>query len=52
MTTYGQPFNCENCNRQIIRGSKEDNMTELCDDCLSDLQVILEEGEKDIEEAF
>lgn len=39
MNTYGEIFNCENCNKQIVRGSEEDNMTELCNECLESAQV-------------
>lgn len=46
---YGQVFNCENCNKQIVRGSAEDNMTELCNECLEQAQLSMVE---DLEEAF
>lgn len=35
MYTYGEIFNCENCPKKIVRGSSEDNMTGICDECLS-----------------
>lgn len=38
MNIYGETFNCENCSKELVRGSKEDNMTELCDDCLNEAQ--------------
>jgi len=51
MNTYGEIFNCENCNVKIVRGSKEDNMTSLCNDCLEEA-VQDGEAKEIIEEAF
>ena len=49
---YGEIFNCENCPKKIVRGSAEDNMTELCNKCLEEAQVSTEMESLDIEEAF
>ncbi len=38
MYTYGEIFNCENCPKKIVRGFSEDNMTELCNECLEKAQ--------------
>jgi predicted amidophosphoribosyltransferase len=38
MNIYGETFNCENCEKELTRGSAEDNMTELCNDCLEEDQ--------------
>lgn len=50
--TYGQVYQCENCFKSLVRGSAEDNMTELCDDCLASAQESIVEPLLDIEEAF
>lgn len=52
MYTYGEIFNCENCPKKIVRGSAEDNMTELCNECLKEAQMAMLEPALDIEEAF
>lgn len=49
---YGEIFNCENCQKKIVRGSAEDNMTELCNECLKEAQMAMLEPVLDIEEAF
>lgn len=37
--TYGQVYQCENCMKSLVRGSAEDNMTELCNECLEQAQM-------------